>query len=82
MKPANPINTKAAPGSAHARFQARLSSHVFRQMLEKHGQGDSINYEWHNGEPLYMGEPMAGRANDREAKAIAAMHELLTTPII
>jgi len=67
--------------SMHAKFQAKLHTHVFRQMLEKHGQAGSISYEWHNGEPLYMGEPIAGRANDREARAIAAMHELLATPI-
>jgi len=33
-----------------------------------------LNYEWLNGEAWYYGEPIAGRATEREQKAVLATH--------
>lgn len=63
--------------SMHERFVRSLETHVFRQRLKKHGVSGESRYEWVNGEALYRGEPISGRATESEAKAILEMQQLI-----
>lgn len=74
----NPTAAAISP-SMHARFVVKLHTQVFRQKLARHGVTGVNNYQWHNDEALYMGDPIASRANTAEARAIAEMQALIKT---
>jgi hypothetical protein len=68
------MKDEISPGMK-ARFLAGLKTHVFRSILKKNGIGGIEKYDWNNGDPLYMGDPITGRANRSERKAIEKMRE-------
>lgn len=49
---------------------------LFRDLLQKHGVGGPLAYEWNNGDPLFIGDPITGRANSGEQAAIEAMKSI------
>lgn len=71
LKPARWV--KAAQAVHEEKMDAMSANVAFRTLLHKNGVSGHINYEWNNGDPLYMGDPISGRANKFERAAIAEM---------
>ncbi len=61
------MNTQTQPTAVSARTAK------FRALLDAYGVSGSENYDWNNGDPLLLGDPISGRAYDREQRAIDAM---------
>jgi hypothetical protein len=59
------MNTKADNVSAETQ--------LFRQFLTEQKVGGASSYEWHDGEPLYRGDPIAGRISPEEFAAVKRM---------
>lgn len=54
-------------------MSADPETELFRTMLGAEGVMDAASYCWHNGEPLYRGDPITGRLNEPELRAVKAM---------